>query len=46
MTLLIAFILIYHAELSALWYFIAAAVWAVKMFVHYGERAVIHDNVD
>ena len=46
MTLLIAFILIHYAELSAVWYFIAAVVWAVKQFVHYGVLAIIHDNVD
>ena len=46
MTLLIAFILIHYAELSAVWYFIAAFVWAVKQFVHYGVLAIIHDSVD
>ena len=46
MTLLIAFILIHYAELSAVWYFIAANVWAFKQFVYYGFLAIIHDNVD
>ena len=46
MTLLIAFILIHYAELSALWYFIAVNVWAIKQFVHYGALARIYDCID
>ena len=46
MTLLIAFILIHYAELSAAWYFTAAVVWTVKQFVHYGALARIYDCVD